>query len=289
MKKNIAIEVSEFLPRIKIDINQRFPITSSFLLLMFFLRVALKIPLPDILFFLVSFLLLFSIPIDLLINRIAIKKPQTAINYYFGYLVFDLFLLTLIIHFFGGITWIIPSIYLLYVVNIFWLFPKFQANFLVGWAGLLLILFAFGTYFRIFPYVGIFLSEEKNPQNFLFVFTSAVTALVIMSFLAYYSDTFYRILDKKIGELRKKGEELILTKRFLEIEVKKKTKELQKEKDKVAEEIKEKTRELEGKKKIVETQVKNLEKFHKMAVSRELKMTEIKEKIERLKELKLKK
>jgi len=283
MKKNISVETSEFLPRIRIDINQRLPIASFFLFLMLILRVALKISLSDILFFLVSFLLLFSIPIDLLINRIAIKKPQTAINYYFGYLVFDLFLLTLIIHFLGGITWIIPSIYLLYIVNIFWLFPKFQAIFLVGWTGLLLILFAFGTYFRIFPYVGIFLSEEKNPQNFLFIFTSTITALVIMSFLAYYSDAFYRVLDKKIGELRKKGKELILAKRFLEIEVGKRTGELQKEKEKVVKEIKEKTRELEGKKKIVEAQVKNLEKFHKMAIYRELKMTEIKEKIERIK------
>lgn len=289
MKKNIAIEASEFLPRIQIDINQRFPIASFFLVLILVLRMVLKISLPDILFFLISLLLLSSIPIDLLINRVATKRPQTAINYYFGYLFFDLFLLTLIIHFLGGITWIMPSIYLLYVMNLFWLFPKFRATFLVGWAGLLLILFAFGTYFRIFPYVGIFLPEEKNPQNFPFVLTSTIVALAIMSFLAYFSDTFYRVLDKKIGELRKKGEELILTKRFLETEVGKKTRELQKEKEKVAKKIKEKTRELEEKKKIVETQVKNLEKFHKMAVSRELEMTEIKEKIERLKELKLKK
>lgn len=289
MKKNIAIEASEFLPRIKIDINQRFPIASSFLFLMLILRVALKISLPDILFFLISLLLLSSIPIDLLINRVKTKKPQTAVNYYFGYLFFDLFLLTLILHFLGGIAWIIPAIYLLYVMNLFWLFPKFQATFLVGWTVLLLILCAFGTYFRIFPYVDVFLPEEKNPQNFSFVLTSTIIALAIMSFLGYFSDTFYQFLDKKIRELRKKGKELILAKRLLEIEVGKRTRELQGGKEKVAKEIEEKTRELEEKKKIVEAQVKDLEKFHKMAVSRELKMTEIKEKIERLKELKLKK
>ncbi len=289
MKKNIAIAPSEFLPRIKIDIDQRFPIASFFLFLMLVLRVALKIPLPDALFFLMSFLLLSSIPIDLLINRVKTRKPQTAMNYYFGYLFFDLFLLTLIIHFLGGIAWIIPAVYLLYIINLFWLFPKFQAIFLVGWACLLLILFAFGTYFGIFPYVDIFLPEEKNPQNFPFVLTSTIIALTIMSFLGYFSDTFYQFLDKKISELRKKGKELVLAKRFLEIEVGKRTRELQKGKEKVAKEIEEKTRELEKKKKIVEDQVKGLEKFHKMAVSRELKMAEIKEKIERLKELKLKK
>ncbi len=285
MEKNIAIEASEFLPKIFADIDQRHPITSSFLFLMLILRLVFKIPLPDILFILVSFLLLFSLPIYLLIDKVKEKSPRRAINYYFGYLLFDLLLLTLIINFVGGIAWIIPTIYLFYIITFFWLFPWFQAIFLVLWANLLFILLVLVTYFGILPHFDIFLTEEKNPQNFPFVLTSTIIALTIIVFLGYSSDAFYRLLDKKIKELRRKGKELVSTKKFLEAEVGKRTKELQEERKKMAKLVEEKTRELKERRKIVEAKVEDLEKFHKMAVSRELKMAEIKEKIEKLKEL----
>ena len=288
MEKNITIEASEFLPRIKADIEQRFPIISGFLLLMIVLKVVFKVSLPNSLFLLVSLMLLTSIPVAFSFDKLQ-KRAKKAVNLYFGYLLLDLVWLTIIIYFAGGIAWIIPSIYIFYVINLFWLFPKFQATLLVGWVSLLLILLAFGTYFGIFPHVDIFLSEEKNPQNFPFVLTSTIIALASMSFLGYSSNTFYLLLDKKIKALREKGKKLILTKRFLEIEVGKRTRELQGERKKMAKEVEEKTRELQERRKLGEAEVRKLTKFHKTAVSRELKMVEIKEKIQRLKELKLKK
>lgn len=288
MAKNVTIETREFLPRINADIDQRFPITSFFLLVILIARVGLKVPFSDILFILVAAMALFSILTDLFIKRVKEKKPQTAINYYFSYLLFDLFILTLIANFIGGITWIVPSMYLFYIVTIFWLFPKAQAVFLLGWAILLFILLVAGNYSGILPHFTVFSIEDKNPQNLNFVLITTIAALAILAFLGYSGDTFYRLLDKKIKELQKKGKQLVLTKKILEGKIESKTIELQEEKKEMKESIEEKTRELEEKKNIVEVKVKELEKFHETAVARELKMAEIKEKIARIKELKSK-
>jgi len=288
MAKNTTIKIREFLPRINADIDQRFLIISFFLLIMLVARVGLKILLPDILFLLVALVALSSIPADLFIKSIKEKNPQTAINCYFSYLLFDLFLVTLIANFIEGISWIIPSIYLFYIVTIFWLFPKAQAVFLLGWAILLFVLLVAGNYSGILPHFTVFSIEDKNPQNLNFVLLTTIAALSILAFLGYSGDTFYRLLDKKIKELQKKGKQLVLTKKILEGEVERKTVELQEERKEMEESVEEKTRELEEKKNIVEVKVKELEKFHKTAVARELKMAEIKEKIARIKEFKSK-
>lgn len=289
MAKDITIEAREFLPRIQEDINQRFFMASFFLVLMLILRTTFKISLPDIVFLLVSFLVLSSPLIGFLVNRVQTKNPQTAVNYYFGYLLLDLFLITLIINFVGGITWIAPSLYLFYIITLFWLFPKFQAIFLVCWINFLFVLLVFGNYFGILPYFQVFSPEEGDPQNLPFVVTLTIVALAIIGFLGYSSDTFYRLLDKKIRELTGKRKELFQTKRFLEVEIEKRTKELQKERERIARETEERTRELEERRKAAEIKVKELEKSHQIAVARELKMTEIKENIANLKKLKLRK
>lgn len=288
MAKNVTIEAEEFLLRINTSINQRFLIVSFFLFVMLVLRIGLKISSPDILFLLVALIALSSIPADLFIKSVKKKKPQTAINYYFGYLFFDFLILTLIANFIGGITWIIPSIYLFYIVTIFWLFSKTQAVFLLCWAILLLILMVAGNYSGILPHSTVFSIEDKNPQNLNFVLITSTVALSILAFLGYSGDTFYRLLDKKIKELKKKGKELVLTKKILEGKIEGRTIELQEERKEMEKLVEEKTRELEEKKNIVEVKVKELEKFHKIAVARELRMAEIKEKIAEIKEFKSK-
>ncbi|MCH8741328.1 hypothetical protein IH779_00220 [Patescibacteria group bacterium] len=288
MAKHATIEAREFLPRIEADIDQRFLIVSFFLLIMLVSSVGFKILLPDILFLLVALVALSSIPVDLFIKSVKEKNPQTAINYYFSYLLFDLFVLTLIVNFIGGISWIIPSIYLFYIVTIFWLFPKAQAIFLLGFTIFLLILLVAGNYSGILPHFTVFSIEDKNPQNLNFVLLTTIAALSILVFLGYSGDIFYRLLDKKIKELQKKGKQLLLTKKILEDEVENKTVELQEERKEMEELVEEKTRELEEKKNIVAIKVKELEKFHKTAIARELKMAEIKEKIANIKEFKSK-
>ena len=283
MDKNTAAEITEFLPRIQEDISQRFLITNFFLFLMLFVKLVFNIPLPPSLFFLVSSIVLLSIPVDLAIEKTKTKNPQKAINYYFGYLIFDLFLLTLIINFVGGITWIVPAAYLFYITTFFWLFPRSQAFFLVGWINVLLLFLIVGNHIGILPSFDIFSPEEKNPQNFHFVFVSTVVGLATLFFLGYSADSFYQLLQKTVKDFEKSTKELSQTKIFLTKKIAQKTRELQEEREKIKKLVEEKTEELEQKKKVVENEVKKLEEFHKMAVSRELRMAEIKEKIEKLK------
>lgn len=286
MDKNTAAEITEFLPRIQEDISQRFLIANFFLFLMLFIKLVFNIPLPLSLFFLVSSIVLLSIPVDLAIEKTKTKNPRKAINYYFGYLLFDLFLLTLIMNFVGGITWIIPAAYLFYIITFFWLFPRSQAFLLVGWVNVLLLFLIIGNYIGILPSFDIFSPEEKNPQNFHFVFTSTVVGSAILIFLGYSTDSFYQLLQKTVQDLGKSTKELSQTKILLTKEIGQKTRELQEEREKIKKLVKEKTKELEQKKEVAEGEVRKLEGFHKMAVSRELRMAEIKEKIEKLKALK---
>ena len=81
-------------------------------------------------------------------------------------------------------------------------------------------------------------------------------------------------LEKKVKERTK---ELKEAKTALEIQVQARTKELKKLNDSLEEQIKEKTEELQ-------TRVDELEKYHQLMVGRELKMIELKNKIEELEE-----
>jgi len=289
MRKNRNSEAREFLPRIIADIDQRFLITSFFLLAMLILKLGFKIPLPNSLFYLVSLLSLIAIPVTVVLEKTRARTPRLAINFYFFFLLFDLILITAIIYFVGGITWIMPGIYLLYAVNAFWLFPPRQAIFSVIYTSSLLVSLVVLQYFRILSHPAIFLPEAKSPQNFPYFLTTIIVALVILGFLGHTADIFYRLLQRKIKELRQTRKKLEETKKFLVAEVEKRTKELKAEKKRLEKAIKARTKELEEKRETLKGRVKKLSDFHKKAVTRELEMAKIKEEITRLKGLELNK
>jgi len=288
MKENFA-EAREFLPRIMADIDQRFLITSLFLLVMLILRLSFKIPLPNALFYLVSLLALIALPVAFILEKTKAKTPKRAINCYFFFLLFDLILITAIIYFVGGITWIIPGIYLLYAVNVFWLFPPRQAIFSVIYASSLLVSLVILQYFRILSHPAIFLPETKSLQNFPYFLTTIIVALVILGFLGHTADAFYQLLQNKIKELNRTRKKLERIKKFLVTEVEKRTEELGTEKKRLEEVIKTRTREFEEKRKMLREKVKKLSDFHEKAVIRELEMSKIKEEITKLKGLELNK
>jgi len=120
-------------------------------------------------------------------------------------------------------------------------------------------------------------------------FTKVVLAFVFLTFLFIgYSLIKYarqrikaeEMLEEKINQRTKELEE---AKSILEIKVKARTKELEELAASLDDKVAQKTVELEKNKETLEKRVDELEKFHKLAVGRELRMLELKKEIEQLK------
>ncbi len=91
----------------------------------------------------------------------------------------------------------------------------------------------------------------------------------------------YQLAEKKVKERTK---ELEAAKASLEEKVKERTKELEKLKSGLEEQVKIRTKELQEKTDQLQQNIEELEKFHTIATGRELKMVELKEEINKLKE-----
>ena len=91
-------------------------------------------------------------------------------------------------------------------------------------------------------------------------------------------------MREKIEELQKTKNLLEEERTSLKIKVEARTGELQTERKSLEKKVKERTRQLESERKELDKKIAELEKFHKLAVGRELRMRELKKKIEGMKE-----
>ena len=94
------------------------------------------------------------------------------------------------------------------------------------------------------------------------------------------------LLREKIAKLQVIKIALIKEKASLEVKVQSRTKELQEEREGLEARVQERTRELGEERGELTKRIEELEAFHKLVVGRELKMSELKEEIEKLNKLK---
>jgi len=283
MGKRNDNKISYRLPRIKTNINLRFLMFGGFLVLSIFLKAFFKTTFPTLMIIIIFFIFFYTFLIWIVFNKFREKLPRLIIDFYFLNICLDIILLTAIIYFLGGITWIGPFLYSLIIIDIFWLFPKNKAIFLIGLCFFSLVFLIGLQYLDVLPDFYIFFPEERSMQNFYYALVTTIGSLFIIFFLSYSSDVFRRTLEIQIANLKIIREKLNKTKKNLEFEVRKRTEDLEKEKKHLEDEAVKKTEELEVRKRIVQARVKELERFHKIAVDRELEMIKLKEEITNLK------
>jgi len=282
MEGNKNNTMRDYLPRIKADMDLKIPMVGSFLFLSFFMKFLFQERFPTTIIFLVLFIILYTFFIMLAFNKFEDESPGLIVDLYFVGTCLDVLSLTIIIYFLGGLTWIGPFFYSLVIINIFWFLPVDKAIFVVGLSFFSLVSLIWVEYFEVVSNFYIF-SPEENIQNFYYVFTTVLGAATIIFFLSYASNIYRHILDDKIKNLKMAERQLQEVKEGLSIEVQERTENLEKEKRRLEEEVGKETKELEKRKKIVQARVEELEKFHAIAIERELEMVRLKEKISNFK------
>lgn len=286
MATNLNYIPSDFIPRIKADLDRSVFLIGGFFLLIIFLKVGLKMPLPNEIFLMLLLLLLIASFLMFFFRKLKDKEPEKTIKLHFVYNIFQMVFLTIIVYYTGGITWITPIFYTFAIINSFWIYPRNLSVLVLAWCSALFISLTALQYLRILPAFYIFHPLEQNFQNFYYVLLTTIGALAVLFFVGFFSNTFYTLLNNKIRELEKTRKTLEKTKIILKIEFRKKTEEAEEGKIKLEAEVKGKTKELEEKRKAVQEKVKELEKFHAVAVEREIKMINLKREISKIRKSK---
>lgn len=247
------------------------------------------------LIFSLAFKLIFNIPFSnmIFIVMVALFLSTFISNYFvkkqtdiekanficFIHWLITITLIALVVYYLGSIWWIGIALLMLPVMysNI-WLSKKrglflaIYASFCYAGIGLL-------EYFGIIPHQAFFyVSSELYQDSFYVLITIAVGSLVVFPYIAYIVNMFSDLLKRRSDELVETYEQLKDTKEILEVRVKARTRELEEFNQSLEQKIIKRTKELEEK-------VKELEKFQKFAVGREIKMVELKNELKKLKKI----
>lgn len=264
------IEFESALAKFRVDVRSSRTMMIAFFAVALVSRFIFKVPIPYLVIFtlFVWFLLYF-------IYELWIKKARTTkqiYDIYFRYNIGDLLFLTFIIHFLGGAAWMGAMLYILVLVTAGVILPKKRAISLgfialAFYSGLVLL-----EYFGIISHQPIFILEPDIYQSFSYVGVQILVISAIFYFVAETAGTFSEMLRETTEQLKKAYQKTEEAREILEVKVKARTRELERLANTREEIIQERTKELQGK-------IKELERFQKLAVGRELKMIELKKKL----------
>lgn len=232
--------------------------------------------------FLVFLLFLITILFNYLHRKIKdLKKTE---NLYFINAVFEIILITAIIHYTGGIEWIGIVFFVPIIV---------QANIVLsikkGMAASLLSLFSFAglvflEYAGVLPHYKFLSSEPANYRNFSYISLTIIAGVgFALFYTAFIASVFSRQLKTAVHNIGQEKEraasarqELEEAKTALEVKVRARTEELEKQAGDLESQVQARTQDLQQK-------IDELEKFNRLTIGRELKMIELKKEIRRLK------
>ena len=261
-------------------IDRAIIIKVGYLLMIFILKGLNVYSSPDIIFAVLAVMALTSLAIGISFEEFNVK-PGVIINILFLSTILDLFLLTVVIYYLGGIEFIY---YTFYIILSFIVFPRKQAIFLTAWTIILFVGLVLLRYFGKIPvYYSTLPKEEQTFDGFANVATMVPTYVVTFVFLAYFSYGFYKMMEKRIYLLRAAQKILEEEKSTLEIRVSARKREIEAEKRSLKSKVQERNEDLEKERKELEEKLGELEMFQKLALGREIKMQDLEKEAESVK------
>jgi len=276
-KTNIGSESLIFEEGLKsCETNIRFVlgIFIIFLLNATVIRFVLGVPFPSFIFFLLSvWVLIYLLYYYYIRNK---KDERNLNNFYFARSVIDLILITVAIHFLGGVEWIGAILYLSVLSWASAVLPKRKVFILSFMAIFFYLALALLEYAEFLPHRMSFDFPGEPYKDLIYIFVQILVLTIIFLFIGQNYGTLSDNFRKSQKKLLDSQDRLKEAKNVLEIRVQARTKELQELTKGLEKEVQRRTKE-------AQTKVEELERFKNLAVGRELKMIELKEEIEKLK------
>jgi len=267
-------EFKETLEHFKKNSQVRVFVFGGFLLLELVL-ILMKVPVPGAALIVATFLFLSNFIHILVLSKIKLAFSRLNETYLFFQIV-EVIAILIAIHYFGGMAYGGMVLLMIYVLFAYFVFPqRIYPRILAG-----VCLFGYAIV-GVLEYLGILGFHDVanvgiNVMRNKFVFSTSMGFMLgALIVLAIYGDIFSKRLRNTIQELAQREAELAEASTVLEIKVQAKTRQLRELAEGLEKKVQQRTETLQKR-------VQELERFHRLTVGRELKMIELKKKIQTL-------